>query len=74
MLSINGLARNAVTKPVSTFAEYAPVRSDVIYQNPGNCRSIVLKYVSLQEANIEEANIDAVPRLGATTIADRSQP
>jgi hypothetical protein len=30
MLSINIFARNAVTKPVSTFAEYAPVGSDVI--------------------------------------------
>jgi hypothetical protein len=30
MLSINMLARNAVAKRVSTFAEYAPVGSDVI--------------------------------------------
>jgi hypothetical protein len=49
MLTINISGRNAVTKPVSTSAEYAPAGSDVIYQNSGNCRSIVLKYVSLQE-------------------------
>jgi hypothetical protein len=30
VLSINALARNAVTKPVSPVAEYAPVGSDVI--------------------------------------------
>jgi hypothetical protein len=30
MPSINMLAHNAAMKPVSTFAEYAPVGSDVI--------------------------------------------
>jgi len=30
VLSINALARNALTKPVSPVAEYAPVGSDVI--------------------------------------------
>jgi hypothetical protein len=30
MLSINVFGRNAVTKPVSTSAEYAPAGSDVI--------------------------------------------